>query len=94
VNEPQKATWIDLENVEAPDDDLRLAGFAKGAARFARGEGMWFGRNELYFACTNGGHIAKGQIFRYTPAPMRVLRGRAKTPGNWSCSWSPTIPTW
>ncbi len=81
VNEPKKAMWIDLENVEAPDDDLRLAGFAKGAARFARGEGMWFGRNELYFACTNGGHISKGQIFRYIPSPEEGSPREGENPG-------------
>jgi secreted PhoX family phosphatase len=81
ANEPKKATWIDLENVEAPDDDLRLAGFSKGAARFARGEGMWFGRNELYLACTNGGHIAKGQIFRYTPSPNEGTPRESVNPG-------------
>ena len=81
ANEPKKATWIDLENVEAPDDDLRLAGFAKGAARFARGEGMWFGRNELYFACTNGGHISKGQVFRYTPGAEEGTPREDENPG-------------
>lgn len=60
--------WIDLDNVEAPDNDLRLRGFSKGAARFSRGEGIWYGKNELYFACTNGGLNSKGQIFRYIPS--------------------------
>jgi secreted PhoX family phosphatase len=60
-------TWVDLTNVESPDDDLRYQGFDKGAARFARGEGMWFGKNELYFACTNGGKEMNGQVFRYIP---------------------------
>ena len=32
--------WLDIDNIDAPDDDLRLRGFAKGAARFARGEGI------------------------------------------------------
>ena len=32
-------------------------------AVFARGEGIWFGRNELYFTCTSGGAIRSGQIF-------------------------------
>src|SRR5690606_10860267 len=31
--------WVDLDNVESPDDDLRLRGAAKGAMLFARGEG-------------------------------------------------------
>ncbi len=60
--------WIDLDNVEAPEDDLRLRGFKAGAARFSRGEGIWYGKNELYFACTDGGTNRTGQIFKYTPS--------------------------
>lgn len=56
--------WIDLDNVEAPDDDLRARGAALGAAKFARGEGIWFGQRELYFACTSGGAAQLGQIFK------------------------------
>lgn len=67
--------WIDIENVESPEDDLRLQGYDKGAARFARGEGMWFGRNEVYFACTNGGRLGYGQVFRYTPS---IHEGKAE----------------
>lgn len=69
---PQKKTfdvrWIDLDNVEAPDNDLRLRGYEKGAARFSRGEGIWYGENELFFACTDGGTNKTGQIFKYTPS--------------------------
>ncbi len=61
-------SWIDIDNVEAPDGDLRLRGYQKGAARFARGEGIWYGKKELFFACTSGGKNAKGQIFRYVPS--------------------------
>lgn len=60
--------WIDLADVEAPDSDLRLRGFKMGAARFSRGEGIWYGKNELFFACTDGGKDRKGQIFKYTPS--------------------------
>ncbi len=59
--------WIDIENVESPEDDLRYQGHDKGAAVFARGEGMWYGNNEVYFACTNGGPLHNGQVFRYIP---------------------------
>lgn len=59
--------WIDMENVESPNDDLRYQGYEKGAARFARGEGMWYGKNEIYFACTNGGKTSSGQVFKYVP---------------------------
>lgn len=60
--------WMDMEGVDGEVDDLRLRGFKKGAACFARGEGMWFGNGELYFACTNGGSLKTGQIFRYIPS--------------------------
>jgi len=61
-------SWIDLDNVEAPDDDLRLRGYQQGAARFARAEGIWYGKKELFFACTSGGNNKGGQIFRYIPS--------------------------
>jgi secreted PhoX family phosphatase len=73
--------WIDIDNVESPEDDLRYRGFDKGAARFARGEGMWFGTNELYFACTNGGYESKGQVFRYTPSPEEGKSGEKHSSG-------------
>ena len=34
-------SWIELDNVESPNDDLRLRGNQQGAAIFARGEGMY-----------------------------------------------------
>lgn len=60
--------WIDLDNPEAPEDDLRKRGAAKGAALFARGEGIWMGDGELYFTCTSGGAAKLGQIFRLKPS--------------------------
>ncbi len=53
--------------MESPKDDLRYRGHDQGAAVFARGEGMWYGNGEIYFACTNGGPNRWGQVFRYTP---------------------------
>ncbi len=61
--------WKDIDHVESPEEDLRLRGFEElGAAKFARGEGMWFGNNELFFACTNGGPDELGQVFKYVPS--------------------------
>ena len=59
--------WIALDNPEAPEDDLRKRGATKGATLFARGEGVWWGRDELYFACTDGGAAKYGQIYRLKP---------------------------
>jgi uncharacterized protein len=73
--------WLDMDNVLAPEDDLRDRGFAKGAARFARGEGMWYGNKELYFACTSGGPQKWGQVFKYIPSPFEGTTDEAKSPG-------------
>lgn len=64
---PMPLEWIDLDNVEAPEDDLRVRGHEAGAALFARGEGMWYDEGVIYFACTNGGDLMKGQVFKLTP---------------------------
>ncbi len=63
-----RVKWIDMDHVEAPDDDLRQRGFDAGAARMARCEGTWHTGAEVYIACTNGGAKKKGQIWRYVPA--------------------------
>lgn len=81
VGQSFEVSWIDIENVESPENDLRLQGYEKGAARFARGEGMWFGNNEVYFACTNGGKLGFGQIFRYTPSQHEGQPEEKAVPG-------------
>jgi hypothetical protein len=73
--------WVDLEDIDAPRNDLRHRGFKSGAARFARGEGMWFGSHEVYFACTNGGANRTGQVFRYTPGPYEGTPRELEKPG-------------
>ena len=75
------AAWVDMEDVESPADDLRDQGFDKGAARFARGEGMWYGREAIYFACTSGGKKKKGQVWRYEPSPHEGTAEEAAAPG-------------
>jgi len=73
--------WIDLDAVHAPEDDLRWRGRAKGAALFARGEGIWFGNGQVYFACTSGGRIEAGQIFSYRPSPHEGRAEERSHPG-------------
>jgi secreted PhoX family phosphatase len=70
-------TWQDIDQVEAPKDDLRRRGFEQGAAVFARGEGMWYATDGIYFACTNGGQAKLGQIWRYTPGAQEGQAGEA-----------------
>jgi len=80
AGDTHKIRWLDIDNVESPDDDLRLRGHEAGAACFARGEGIWFGDNEIYFACTNGGVKKAGQIWRYRPSPNEGTNDEAAAP--------------
>ncbi len=82
VNQKMAVEWMDIDDIDAPEDDLRFRGFEQGAARFARGEGMWFGDNELYFTCTNGGHERQGQVFRYVPGEFEGTDREDEAPGN------------
>lgn len=82
VGEQVDVEWVNIENVEAPDDDLRYQGFfERGAARFGRGEGIWYGKDGIPFACTNGGSKRKGQIWRYIPSPAEGTAGEKNQPG-------------
>ena len=69
VGQKMAVRWIPIDDVESPKDDLRYRGFSKGAARFARGEGMWWGNDSVYFAATTGGKTYSGQLWRLTPDP-------------------------
>lgn len=77
----REARWIDLDNVESPEDDLRARGHAKGAVLFARGEGVHFGDGELYFCCTNGGAARLSQIMRYRPSRFEGQPTEGTEPG-------------
>ena len=60
--------WVALDNPESPNNDLRIQGYEKGAAVFARGEGIHWGEDELYFCRTNGGAKQLGQVMRLVPS--------------------------
>ncbi|MCG8321621.1 MAG: PhoX family protein [Cytophagales bacterium] len=81
LHKPLEVEWLDIDEVLSPDDDLRYRGFESGAACFARGEGMWYGKNEIYFACTNGGPNKFGQVFRYKPSPAEGTGQENLNPG-------------
>lgn len=76
--------WIDLTNVQSPDDDLRQQGYAKGAALFARGEGIHWATNDMYFCCTNGGAKQLGQIMKYVPSRFEGKPEEVEAPGQLS----------
>ena len=73
--------WVDLKNTDSPSDDLRLQGFANGCARFACGEGMWYGQGSVFFTCTIGGSGKSGQIWRLTPSAFEGTPDEKKNPG-------------
>jgi secreted PhoX family phosphatase len=70
LNQWLDAKWVTLDNPESPNDDLRQRGRAKGATLFARGEGVHWANDELYFCCTSGGNKRLGQIMRYSPSSI------------------------
>ena len=42
---------------------------------------MWYGDGVIYFACTNGGPIKRGQIFCYRPSPHEGTTREKEEPG-------------
>ncbi len=74
--------WIDLDDVEAPKDDLRKRSFAQGAMRFARCEGIWHTGEAVYVAATTGGPNALGQLWRYVPSPHEGTAAEATAPAS------------
>ena len=82
--------WIDLDGVDNPNNDLRQRGKAAGASWFARGEGIFFGKYELYFTCTSGGPKFHGQVLRYVPSPHEGQPSEADEPGRLQLFVEPT----
>ena len=72
VGRKLNASWIDLEDSDSPNNDLRIRGHKAGAARFARGEGIIYTDGSFYICCTDGGPARKGQIFKLTPSSSSI----------------------
>ncbi|MFP5408141.1 MAG: alkaline phosphatase PhoX [Gammaproteobacteria bacterium] len=72
LNKRLACEWVDIDNVDPDTDSVRYEGHAKGAAKFSRGEGVWYGDGRVYFVCSNGGDIGKGQVWAYDPAADTV----------------------
>lgn len=75
-------SWIDLDDVDTDANDLRLRGREKGAAIFARGEGLCEAGGKMAFACTIGGPDRLGQVFVYTPSVNEGQAGEKDHPGS------------
>ena len=66
------AHWVDIDDPDpgdAEEDELAVfrQGLAKGAARFARLEGAFYGDGGVYVVSTDGGDATAGQVFHYRP---------------------------
>jgi hypothetical protein len=59
--------WINLNDVDSNSNDLRLRGYDRGAAIFARGEGICYADDSFFFTATIGGTERMGQVFEYRP---------------------------
>lgn len=81
VGDWREVEWIDLDEVESPNGDLRHRGHADGAVLVSRGEGIFWGDGELYMTATSGGPIERGQILRYVPSPDEGATGERSRPG-------------
>ena len=66
-NQKYKVKWIDIDDVESPNNDLRIRGNAMGGAIFARGEGIFCMDDTIFFTATIGGKNKSGQIWKYEP---------------------------
>lgn len=87
-----ETVWIDVDEPESPNDDLRVRGAAKGAAKFARGEGLFWGKGEVFITCTSGGPTNLSQVLRYVPSRHEGKPGEKDEPGRLQLFFEPTHP--
>lgn len=78
VDESREVKWESLPDAWGLDDPRKRARREFDAIRFACGEGIHLGKNEVYFVCTSGGLMKSGQIMRYDPHPADPQRGTLK----------------
>lgn len=95
LGEKLEVSWVDLDEVESPRDDLRLQGASRGAAIFSRGEGIYTGSDGIYVACTSGGrkqddaNDGTGQIWRYVPSRFEGRSEEEREPGTLELIFQP-----
>ncbi|MBD2343568.1 alkaline phosphatase PhoX [Anabaena subtropica] len=72
VGQAHAVDWVPITNPNPSNDTVRVAGFNSGAAKFARGEGIFYSNGDIYFCCTSGGSAGVGQVWRYTLATQTL----------------------
>jgi uncharacterized protein len=55
--------WVDVPEPEPKTTTVRRQATAAGAARFCRGEGVFYHDGVVYLCCTTGGREGAGQVF-------------------------------
>lgn len=73
--------WVDLNDPESPNSDIQQRAYELGCARFARAEGICWGKGEFYFIATTGGKAEYGQILRYRPFAAKAGEALKDTKG-------------
>jgi len=58
--------WVNVPEPDPKDDNVRHQASAAGAARFCRGEGIFYDNGVVYVCCTSGGRQGSGQVFKLT----------------------------
>lgn len=58
--------WVNVLDPDPKNDTVRLQASAAGAARFSRGEGIFYDKGAVYVCCTSGGRQGTGQVFKLT----------------------------
>ena len=81
LRRPLKTRWIELDDVDPVENNLRLRGAEQGAAMFARGEGLCPAGDRFAFTCTIGGPYRLGQVFTYKPSPFEGTAQEQNAPG-------------
>ncbi len=82
LGEQLRVEWVDMNDVDSPEDDLRVrARRDHGCAVFARTEGIWAGEDSIYVGCTTGGRKKDGQLWKYRPSPHEGTAREAGAPG-------------
>lgn len=79
--------WVPLRSVTASGDRLRHQGRDRGAAAFARGEGVTVEMRpgeaaaRIWLMCTAGGRNKRGQLWCYRPSPFEGTAREREQPG-------------
>jgi secreted PhoX family phosphatase len=83
IGESRRIDWVDVPEPDPVDDNVRYQARERGAAKFARTEGLWLAGEALYMCATTGGPIGRGQIFKLQhagPEPHLTLLTQTTDP--------------